>query len=191
MQLTQEGIEDNRLAAAWMAERGFAAPIVIGHSNGGMLGVAHVVDHPQTPALVLLSAHRGGDSARAAQLQRNLLAGNDVDQVFAKAHALISAGRGKDLMMVAGWWFVVSAESFVDRMTNMPDIVALAPRVKCPVLYIRGDQETTAAIPAETYRDHAGGPCDVEVVADCDHFYVGREPEICRIAADWLARNLS
>src|SRR5690349_1123620 len=59
-QLTGEGIEDNRYAAAWMNERGFPDPIVIGHSNGGMLAVKHVANHPKTPAMVLLSAHGGG-----------------------------------------------------------------------------------------------------------------------------------
>ncbi len=38
-QLTREGIADNNFAAAWMANRGFSHPVVIGHSNGGMLGV--------------------------------------------------------------------------------------------------------------------------------------------------------
>ena len=56
-QLAREGIEDNRLAARWLAARGFEHPVVIGHSNGGMLAVRHVADHPHTPALVLLSAH--------------------------------------------------------------------------------------------------------------------------------------
>src|SRR4051794_10375817 len=37
-QMTRDGIEDNALAAAWMAARGFPAPVLIGHSNGGMLG---------------------------------------------------------------------------------------------------------------------------------------------------------
>jgi pimeloyl-ACP methyl ester carboxylesterase len=189
LQLTREGIEDNKLAAAWMAKRGFAEPIVIGHSNGGTLGVQHVVDHPKTPALVLLSAHRGGDSAMAAQRQRNFLAGNKVDEVFARAQALVASGRGKELMMVPGWWFVISGESFIDRMTKMPDIVELAPRVQCPVLYIRGDQEPTAAVPAETYREHAGGSCDLEVIADCDHFYVGRETEVSRVVSAWLTRR--
>ena len=32
----------------------------IGHSNGGMLAVKHVSDHPETPAMVLLSAHGVG-----------------------------------------------------------------------------------------------------------------------------------
>ena len=59
-QLTREAIDDNRVAAEWLAARGFAHPIVIGHSNGGLLAVRHVADHPRTPALVLLSAHCGG-----------------------------------------------------------------------------------------------------------------------------------
>ena len=53
-QFTREAIADNRIAAEWLKARGFPAPVVIGHSNGGMLGTQHVVDHPQTPALVLL-----------------------------------------------------------------------------------------------------------------------------------------
>ncbi|WP_428488887.1 alpha/beta hydrolase [Rhodopila sp.] len=60
LQSTQEGIDDNGLAAQWMKHRGFPAPVVIGHSNGGMLAVPHVVAHPETPALILLSAHGRG-----------------------------------------------------------------------------------------------------------------------------------
>src|SRR3954453_10278308 len=48
-QTTREGVEDNRIAARWLAERGFPTPVVIGHSNGGMLAVPHVVSHPRTP----------------------------------------------------------------------------------------------------------------------------------------------
>ena len=68
-QLTREGIEDNRYAAAWMAERGFPDPVVIGHSNGGMLAVKHVADHPETPAMVLLSAHGGGTRRRRSAVR--------------------------------------------------------------------------------------------------------------------------
>jgi len=41
-----EAIDDNRIAAAWLAERGFPDPVVIGHSNGGTLAVRHAVDIP-------------------------------------------------------------------------------------------------------------------------------------------------
>jgi pimeloyl-ACP methyl ester carboxylesterase len=185
-QLTAEGFADNNFAARWMADHGHAAPVVIGHSNGGMLGVQHVCDHPETPALVLLSAHRGGQSAFESQRKRGILAGSRVDEVLARAKALVAAGRGKELMLLPGWWFVISAESYVDRMTQMPDIVALAPNIKCPVLYIRGDQEPEAAIPTEAFRTRAGGRCDVEVIPDCDHFYVGREDAVCSVVTNWL-----
>jgi pimeloyl-ACP methyl ester carboxylesterase len=59
-QTNKEGIADNNYAASWMAERGYPKPVVIGHSNGGMLAVKHVSDHIETPAMVLLSAHGGG-----------------------------------------------------------------------------------------------------------------------------------
>src|SRR5438067_7287155 len=53
-QTTAEGIADNRYAARWIADRGFPSPLVIGHSNGGMLAVQHVTDypHPGTRAAV-------------------------------------------------------------------------------------------------------------------------------------------
>ena len=187
LQLTREGIADNANAAKWIGARGFAAPVIIGHSNGGMLGVKHVVDHPHTPALVLLSAQPGGDSVIAGQRKRGFLAGNKIEEAVAKAQALVDAGRPRELMLLPGWWYVISAESYLDRMTQMPDILELAPAITCPVLFIRGDQEPREAVPAEAFKERAGGICDVEVIPNCDHFYVGREAEICRVVADWLA----
>jgi pimeloyl-ACP methyl ester carboxylesterase len=189
-QLTREAIEDNRLAARWMRERGFKTPVIVGHSNGGMLGVQHVVDHPDTPALILLSAHTGGNSVVESQRHRGILAGAQVDEVFAKAKSMITAGRGRELMLLPGWWYLTSAESYVDRMTQMPDILKLAPHVRCPVLYIRGDQEPPAIIPAEAFAERCGQNCDVEIVANCNHFYVGQEDRISKIVADWLSTKL-
>ena len=56
-QTVAEGIEDNEIAARFLAGQGFKTPIVIGHSNGGVLASEHVVRHPETPVLILLSAH--------------------------------------------------------------------------------------------------------------------------------------
>jgi pimeloyl-ACP methyl ester carboxylesterase len=189
-QLTREGIEDNRIAAQWLAERGFPAPVVIGHSNGGMLAVAHVVSHPRTPAMVLLSAHGGGKQGVQRTSRAGLLAADRLDEVTQQARALVAAGRGRELMLVPGWWYVITAESFLDRLTEMPDVLALAPRVTCPVLYLRGDQEDPETYPAEAFRQRAGGPCDVEIVPDCDHFYVGREAAVTDLVVAWLRRTL-
>lgn len=190
-QLTREGIADNRIAAQWLAARGYPHPVVIGHSNGGMLGVRHVVDHPQTPALVLLSAGRGGTTSLREGSASGLLAGNRFEEISAQARALVKAGRGRELLLIPGWWYVITAESFLDRLTEVPDTIALAPRITCPVLCIRGDQEARDRYPAEEFQSRVTGPCEVEIVSDCDHFYVGREDTVAAIVSSWLARVLA
>ena len=190
-QLTKEGIEDNNYAARWLAERGFSRPVVIGHSNGGMLAVKHVSDHPETPAMVLLSAHGGGRDGVQRTSRAGMLAGDRLDEITAQARALVAAGRGRELMLVPGWWYVMSAESFLDRMTEMPDVLELAPTVHCPTLFIRGDEESPETYPAERFKERAGGPCDVEIVPNCNHFYVGREATICKVVSGWLIRTLN
>src|SRR2546421_2818593 len=110
-QLAREGIEDNRTAARWLSARGFPAPVVIGHSNGGMLAVQHVADHPETPALVLLSAHLGGKSVVPLASKVGLLGGDRIDEIDAQARRMVAQGCGGELMVLPGWWHVVTAES--------------------------------------------------------------------------------
>ena len=189
-QTTAQAIEDNRIAARWLAGQGYSAPIVIGHSNGGMLATQHVVDHPQTPALVLLSAGRGGARQDTSGGSERLFAGDRLAELTAQAKALVADGRGRELMFMPGWWYVISAESFLDRIATVPDTIAAAPRIACPVLAIRGDQEDRDRYPAEELQAAAGGPCEVRIVESCDHFYNGRESHVAGIVSQWLARTL-
>jgi pimeloyl-ACP methyl ester carboxylesterase len=186
-QTTAQALADHAIAAEWLSERGYPAPVVIGHSNGGMMSLPHVIERPDTRALVLLSAGAGGP----ASTQRDgLLAGSRVAEFTEKAEAMMAQGRGDQLMLVPGWWYVITAESFLDRLRTAPDILALAPRVSCPVLYLRGDQEPEETFPGERFRELAGGPCESVVVPDCDHFYNGKEDQVTKLVADFLARTL-
>lgn len=180
-----EAIEDNRIAARWVAERGFATPIVIGHSNGGLLAAQHVADHPRTPALVLLSAHCGGRNMVPLASKAGLLAGDALESLTARARSL----PREELMLMPGWWFVTSAGSFLDMLSNCPDLLELAPRIACPVLYLRGDAEPRDLYPAEEFARRAAGPCAVDIVPDCGHFYAGREAEVAKRVAAWLANT--
>lgn len=189
-QLTREGIEDNATAARWMAEKGFPPPVVIGHSNGGMLAVPHIVAHPDTQAAILLSAHGGGKDGIRKSSAAGLMAADRLEELTALAHRMVAEGRGKELMLMPGWWYVISAESFIDRATAMPDMLELAPRVRCPVLYIRGDEESAATYPAEAFQARSGGPCEVQIVPNCDHFYKGREATVTERVVEWLRKTL-
>ena len=180
-----EAIADNRYAARWLAARGYAHPVVIGHSNGGMLAVQHVADHPETPALVLLSAHCGGRDMLPLASKAGLLASDRLEEITARTRALFAAGKGAELMLLPGWWYVSSAASFLD-LANCPDILALAPRISCPVLYVRGDEEPRDLYPAEEFQRRCAGPCTVAVVPRCGHFYVGCEDVVADIVCRWL-----
>ena len=189
-QTISEAIADDRYAARWVAERGFAAPVIIGHSNGGMLAVRHVADHAQTPALVLLSAHCGGRDMVPLASKAGLLARDQLPQLTAHAQAMVAAGRGRELMLLPGWWYVSTAASFLD-LANSPDILELAPRIGCPVLYLRGDEEPRELYPAEEFQRRCAGPCTVEIVPRCGHFYVGREAVVADIVCRWVAKTLT
>jgi len=189
-QFNREAIADNRIAAEWLGARGFPAPVVIGHSYGGMLATRHVVDHPQTPALVLLSAGRGGVAGDRQRGTERLFAMDRFEELHARATELVKAGHGRELMFIPGWWYVISAESFLDRISTVPDTIAAAPRIKCPVLTLRGDREDAHRYPVEEFQRAAGGPCQVEIISDCDHFYNGREDQVADIVASWLAGKL-
>src|SRR5580658_3219034 len=96
-QLTRDGMEDNRIAARWMAERGFPPPVIIGHSNGGMLAVPHVVAHPDTPAMILLSAHGGGKDGVLRSSRSGMMAGDRLDEITAQARTMVATGRAREL----------------------------------------------------------------------------------------------
>ena len=185
-QKIEEAVEDNRIAAQWLAKRGHEKPIVIGHSNGGMLAVRHVADHPQTSALVLLSAHCGGPNMVPLASAAGLLAKDRVREITDQARELVKQGRGGEMMLLPGWWYACTADSFLDLLTGVPDILQLAPSIRCPTLYLRGDKEPRDLYPAEEFSRRAGGACQVDIVPDCDHFYVGRENAVAERVTSWL-----
>jgi pimeloyl-ACP methyl ester carboxylesterase len=185
-QTAAQAITDNQLARGWLGQRGFDTPIVIGHSNGGMLAVKHVADHRQTRALVLLSAHCGGTGMLPQASAAGLLAKDRLEELTKQAEDLVAQGRGQELMLLPGWWYVMTAESFLDQRAGLPDTLALAPQIGCPVLYIRGDKEPRDLYPAEAFAERCSGSCEVVIVEDCDHFYNGVESKVASLVADWL-----
>lgn len=186
-QTAAEGIADNEAAAKFLAERGFPEPVIIGHSNGGMLAGAYAAAHPEVRALVLLSAHAGGPATLHRSADAGHLAADDTDAAIARAEELVAQGRGNELMLLPGWWYVISALSLLDRLHNTPDLLEAARSIVCPSLFIRGDQESPDVYPAERFRDATPGPCDVRILPGCDHFYRGREDLVAQEVSEWLS----
>jgi len=189
-QRVDEAIEDNRTATAWLATKGFTDPVVVGHSNGGMLAVRYAADHPRTPAVVLLSAHCGGKNLMPEASKAGLFAADRHAEFSERARALVAAGKERELMLLPAWYFAISAQTFVDNLDALPDVLALAPKIRCPVLYVRGAREPKDLYPAEAFAERAGGPCRAHIEPESDHYYTGRETSICRLVSSWLQQAL-
>lgn len=186
-QTAAESIADNEFAADWLLARGFDQLIVGGHSNGGMLAAHYAATHPdRTRALILLSAHGGGRGMHSS----GFLFGDGTEEAIVRARELVDQGRDRELMLTPGWWWVIGAASYLDRMESTPDTLLNAERIVCPSLFVRGDQESAERYPGERFAEIAPGPCEFRVVEDCDHFYVGKETVITHIVTDWLQRTL-
>src|SRR5215472_9278569 len=180
-QRIHEMVEDNQHAERWLATQGFERPIVIGHSNGGMLAVKHCAGSASVRALVLLSAHMGGKNLFRTISEAGLMAGKRFDEFSARTRVLVAAGAGSELMQVPGWWWIISAQTFVDYLDVCPDILELAPQVRCC---------SCAAIARRSMSMPAtGDPAEFALVSDCDPFYGGREQAAVELIADWLARS--
>jgi pimeloyl-ACP methyl ester carboxylesterase len=190
-QTVAEGIEDNELAAQFLARQGFKNPVVIGHSNGGVLASEHVARHPETPALILLSAHAGGNRLTKPRSARSFTINEQTAEQTKEAEALVAAGRPRQLMLIPAWWWVISAQTFLDRLTNAPDLVENAKRIRSPVLFIRGDREPVDNYPAEKFKENCTGPCEIAIIPNCDHFYVGAEERVAKAVVEWLRRTLT
>lgn len=186
-QTAAEGLADNACAAAFLAERGFAEPVVIGHSNGGTLAARFAADHAETRALILLSAHIGGKDILRLSCEAGQLAADRMDETLALARRLVDSGRADRLLLLPGWWYTISAASLLDRLENTPGLHEAAPAITCPSLFLRGEGESPALYPAEEFAAAASGPCEI-VVGDWDHFYNGREEAVGDVVVEWLAK---
>jgi pimeloyl-ACP methyl ester carboxylesterase len=133
-----------------------------------------------------MSAHVGGTRIVPLASSVGLLGGERLNDILDEARARIAADRGDELMLLPGWWYAVTARSLIDYAGQIPDTLALAPRVSCPVLYLRGDKEPAHIYPAEAFATRCKGPCEVRIVPDCDHFYGGHEDAVGGLVTSWL-----
>lgn len=185
-QTATEGIADNEYAASLLADRGFDAPVVIGHSNGGMLGAEFAASHSRVRALVLLSAHAGGPDTYIRGCKAGMMAAEKVEETLVAARALVAAGRGDELLLMPGWHWVASATSLIDRHENTPDLLKNAQSVTCPSLFLVGDLEDPDTYPAREFARLAAGPSEARVLENCDHWYRSLTDFVAESVADWL-----
>jgi len=179
--------------AAGIAElrrRGFSKIVLVGHSFGGIAAAAYAADHPaEIAALALCSAGTGGRDYMVQSSRRGMLAAEHHDAVDAEARRLVAAGHGDQMIALKGWWYAITAASWVDLSGNVPNTVDNARRYPGPILALRGSKEPAELYPAEAVAEAAGARATLAVVPDGDHFYNGVEAGFVRVVCDWFGKT--
>ena len=166
---------------------GFAKIALVGHSFGGIAAAAYAADHPdEIAALALCSAGTGGRDYMVQSSRRGMLAAEHHDAVDAEARRLVAAGLGDQMIALKGWWYAITAASWVDLSENVPNTVDNARRYPGPILALRGGKEAAELYPAEAVADAAGMRATLAVIPGADHFYNGTETAFARAVCDWL-----
>ena len=161
--------------------------VLIGHSFGGIAAAAYAAAHPEeVDALALCSAGAGGPEYLPQCSRRGMLAADRHAEVDAEARRLVAAGQPDRIISLPGWWYAITAASWVDLSENVPETVESARRFPKPILALRGSREAIELYPAEPVADAAKGRTTLAVVPNGDHFYNGVEAQFARMVCDWL-----
>ena len=116
-----------------------------------------------------------------------LMARERYEEITAEARHLVESGDGDQLLVVPGWWYVISAATYVDLLDNCPDIVEFAAHIPCDALYIRSTEEPPSLYPGELISDRSPFSVKVSVRDVGGHYYVDHEDEVAGAVAAWLA----
>lgn len=168
---------------------GYGRIVMAGHSQGGLLAADYAAKEPGVAGLILASpasTFAGFPSAfpEAARAQG-----------VQKARAMVAAGRGKEIIALEDWPWIISAETVVDalspgRVVPLSDLLA---RYQGPLLVFCGDAGHDARLLPGA---RAGFDCSpsrakrLEVLAGCDHFYVGHEAQVIGLLQQWATTHV-
>lgn len=172
-----------------LRNRGFSTIVLIGHSFGGIAAAAYAGDRPtDIAALALCSAGAGGPEYLIQSSRRGMLAGEQHEAVDAEARRLVAAGRGEQIIALSGWWYAITAASWVDLSANVPMTLQGVRRYPGPLLALRGGRENAEQYPAEAFA--AASPrAKLVVIPGADHFYNRSGSAFARAVCEWLVET--
>ncbi len=187
--LWREHRMDVEAAVRHLRGQGYRRIVMAGHSQGGLLAADHAVKDPDAAGLILASPgsmHRGLPSAFPEAGR------GDMAQW---GRAMVAEGRGKELMLLPMWPWIMSAESVVDPLrpgatTPLDELLA---RYRGPLLVFCGAAGHDARLlpGARAAYERSPSPAKrLEVLEGCDHFYVGFEDRVVDLLKEWLAKHV-
>jgi pimeloyl-ACP methyl ester carboxylesterase len=178
------GYQDLLAGVAHLRERGVARVVVCGHSSGGFYAADLMTRDHGVAAWVLLSPLTTNANPVPLWWPDHL------DQAVAaeQAHALVAAGRGRDLIPVPGWFHAISAASLMQRLAEPAGLWGSRVRQRtAPLLLAWGDDEPRHELWSRLFEQLAGPGDRRLVLPGAGHYYNGQERDLAAGVERFLA----
>ena len=168
---------------------GYRRIVMAGHSLGGLLAADYAARDAEVVGLILASpssAFRGlpttfpeGERARVTE----------------QARQMVAEGRSQELILLPAWPWIITAEAVVDPLSPgaTQPLDELLARYKGPLLTFCGDQGVDGNLLPGARAAFEGSPSPakrLEILAGCDHFYVGFEARVTGLLVDLLTTSV-
>lgn len=179
---------DVEAAVRHLRGQGYRRIVMVGHSQGGLLAADYAAKDVGVAGVILASpafAFVGLPTAFPDESRGELIE---------RARAIVAQGRGRELILLPMWPWIMSAEAVVDplRPGAAPPLAELLAQYRGPLLVFCGDAGHDARLlpGARAAYERSPSPTKrLEVLGGCDHFYVGYEAPVIALLADWLAQH--
>jgi pimeloyl-ACP methyl ester carboxylesterase len=168
---------------------GYRRLVMAGHSLGGLLAADYAARDAEVAGLILASP-----SSTFRGLPTTFPEGERA-RVIEQARQMVAEGRRRELILLPAWTWIITAEAVVDPLApgaTAPLDEVLA-RYEGPLLTFCGDQGGDGKLlpGAHAAFDRSPSPAKhLEILAGCDHFYVGFEARVTGLIRDWLAKHV-
>ena len=117
---------------------------------------------------------------------KGLFAEEQLDEYLETAKLMVIRGEGDRIITLPGWYWATTPRSFLDLSKNLPRLLYEAARIKCPVLFIKGEHEPEDLYPAKKFKSESSSTVDIVTLKNTDHFYTGSEKLLIDIVCEWL-----
>jgi len=173
----EDAVREVGLWVDWLRDQGVERMALLGHSRGGNQIAMYAKAHPEmNDAPMILIAPATHDAAYEAKSYKDRY-GKPLESVVKRAHALVKAGEGDEVLEGIGFVYCEDARATAAAVVSYydptdRDTPALLAEMKRSALVFAGSEDATMADLPEKMESVADGEnIRLETIDGADHFF--------------------
>lgn len=181
---TKDGSIDISAAVDYLrGEKGVENVILVGHSSGGFHAASYAAEDPDV-ARILISPLTSSRTAFARWFPSKA----EQESVVRKAQTLIDQGRGGTLILLPRWYFAISADSLIERLSEPENFwIDKINQSSSPVMMIWGKHESRHPLWTSLFDQIRAPQRAAHAIDGAEHYFIGFEQQVVDAIDGFLA----